>query len=164
MRLFSRLALEQNGIAIKAANMTARSIFKSRNDNNEDHSDTINMTPLIDMVFILLIFFLVTSSFIRESAIAVQRPRAATATPQQNTDLIVTIGSDEQIWLNNDSVGIRMLRTRIEQQGLSGPSRSVVILADQKTSTGLLIKIMDQLRLAGLSTISVAASTEPDPS
>lgn len=142
--------------------MNRNSLFKNRNDNGEDHSDTINMTPLIDMVFILLIFFLVTSSFIRESTIAVQRPTAATARPQQNTDLILTISSDEQIWLNNISVDIRMLQVQIEQQGLSGPNRSVVILADHKTSTGLLIKVMDQLRLAGLASISVAASTAPD--
>lgn len=143
--------------------MNRKSLFKSRTGIGEDNSETINMTPLIDMVFILLIFFLVTSSFIRESAVAVQRPKAATAKLQQNAELNVTITSDEQIWLNNVPVDIRLLRVQIEQQGLTGPNRSAIILADTKTSTGLLIKVMDQLRLAGLITISVAASAIPDP-
>jgi biopolymer transport protein ExbD len=143
--------------------MNRKNLFKSRNDLGEDNSETINMTPLIDMVFILLIFFLVTSSFIRESAVAVQRPKAATAMTQTNTELIVTISMDEQIWLNNTAVDIRFLRAQIEQQGLAGPNRSAIILADTKTSTGLLINVMDQLRLAGLVNISVAASTLTDP-
>ena len=122
------------------------------------------MTPLIDMVFILLIFFLVTTSFIRESSVAVQRPKAATATLQQNADVIVTITADEQIWLNNASMDIRLLRARIEQLGLAGHTHSAIILADTKASTGLLVKVMDQLRLAGFVSISVAASSVPDNS
>jgi biopolymer transport protein ExbD len=137
-------------------------LFNRRTDSGEESGDTINLTPLIDMVFILLIFFLVTTSFIRESAVAVQRPKAATATPAQNADVIVTIAADEQIWLNDAAVDIRLLRTRIEQLGLAGPVRSAIILADTKASTGLLVKVMDQLRLAGFVNISVAASAAPD--
>lgn len=139
-------------------------LFNRRTDSGEESGGTINLTPLIDMVFILLIFFLVTTSFIRESAVAVQRPRAASATPAQNADVIVTIAADEQIWLNDAAVDIRLLRTRIEQLGLAGPARSAIILADTKASTGLLVKVMDQLRLAGFVNISVAASAAPDSS
>ncbi|MCL7421552.1 MAG: biopolymer transporter ExbD [Methylobacter sp.] len=70
-------------------------LFNRRTDSGEESGDTINLTPLIDMVFILLIFFLVTTSFIRESAVVVQRPKAATATPAQNAGVIVTIAADE---------------------------------------------------------------------
>lgn len=115
------------------------------------------------MVFILLIFFLVTTSFIHESTVAVRRPKAATATPAQNAEVVVTIAADEQIWLNNAAVDIRLLRARIEQLGLAGPTRSAIILADTQASTGLLVKVMDQLRLAGFTNISVAASTASDP-
>lgn len=144
--------------------MNKRNLFKNRTGGSEDGSDAINMTPLIDMVFILLIFFLVTSSFIRESAVTVERPKASTAQPQPNGELIVTITADDQIWLNEETVDIRLLREQIERLGLANPSRSVIILADTKTSTGLLIKVMDQLRLAGFVAISVAASTAPDSS
>jgi biopolymer transport protein ExbD len=142
--------------------MKRRSLFNRRLDGEEDSSDAINLTPLIDMVFILLIFFLVTTSFIHESTVAVRRPKAATATPAQNAEVVVTIAADEQIWLNNAAVDIRLLRARIEQLGLAGPTRSAIILADTQASTGLLVKVMDQLRLAGFVNISVAASTASD--
>jgi biopolymer transport protein ExbD len=142
--------------------MKRRSLFNRRVDGEEESSDAINMTPLIDMMFILLIFFVVTTSFVRESAVAVQRPKAATATPAKHAAVIVTITADEQIWLNNAAVDIRLLRARLEQLGLAGPTRSAVILADTQASTGLLVKTMDQLRLAGFVNISVAASAAPD--
>jgi biopolymer transport protein ExbD len=141
--------------------MRKRSLFKRRTDG-EESTDAINMTPLIDMMFILLIFFVVTASFVRESAVAVQRPKAATAVPQQNAAVIVTITADERIWLNDVAIDIRLLRARLEQLGLAGPAQAAIILADAKTSTGLLVKVMDQLRLAGFINISVAASTAPD--
>lgn len=123
----------------------------------EDNGDDINLTPLIDMVFILLIFFLVTTSFIRASAIQVDRPQAATALAQTKADLIVTVSADQTIWLNDAQLGVGQLRVRLQEMGISGPTRSVIILADKQTNTGLLIKIMDQLRLAGFVNIAVAA-------
>lgn len=142
--------------------MRKHSRFKSRTNRDKDITDAINLTPLIDMVFILLIFFLVTTSFIRESSVEVHRPHAATAQPQNNADLVVTISADEQIWLNNKTVDIRLLRARIEEQSLASASRSAIILADRLVSAGLLVKVMDQLRLAGFVNISVAASSADD--
>jgi biopolymer transport protein ExbD len=139
--------------------MRKRGFFNSRLRPEEDNADAINLTPLIDMVFILLIFFLVTASFIRESSVTVRRPQAATALPQPGAELIVTITADEQIWLNDAVVDIRRLRARIEELKLTSSKRSAIILADQQTSTGLLVKTMDQLRLAGFADISVAASS-----
>jgi biopolymer transport protein ExbD len=142
--------------------MRKRSLFTRRIDGGEESTDAINMTPLIDMVFILLIFFLVTTSFVRESAVAVQRPKAVTAVPQQNAAVIITITADEQIWLQDASIDIRLLRAKLEQSGLANPNQAAIILADAQTSTGLLVKVMDQLRLAGFVNISVAASSAPD--
>ena len=141
--------------------MRKRSLMTRRNTNSSSSVDELNLTPLIDMVFILLIFFLVTTSFIRESSVAIQRPKAETANPQQNAEIIVVISANEQIWLNNISVDIRLLRSRLNELGLSSATHSVVILADAQASTGLLIKVMDQIRLAGFENISVAASSEP---
>ncbi len=139
--------------------MRKRGFFNSRLRPEEDNADPINLTPLIDMVFILLIFFLVTASFIRESAVTIRRPQAATAEPQPGAELIVTITADEQIWLNDAVVDIRRLRARLDELKLASAKRSVIILADQKTSTGLLVNTMDQLRQAGFADISVAASS-----
>lgn len=141
--------------------MRKRSIL-SRRDSESSSVDELNLTPLIDMVFILLIFFLVTTSFIRESSVDIQRPKAESANPQQNAEVIVTISSDEQIWLNDVSTDIRLLRNKLHALGLSGEARTAVILADAKASTGLLVKVMDQLRLSGFENISVAASSDPN--
>ncbi|MGY6277530.1 ExbD/TolR family protein [Methylomonas sp. MgM2] len=141
--------------------MRKNSLTTRRNGSGPTGVDELNLTPLIDMVFILLIFFLVTTSFIRESTVTVERPKAETANPQQNAEVIVTISADEQIWLNNVSVDIRLLRARLNEMGLSTATHSAVILADANTSTGLLVKVMDQIRLAGFESISVAASSEP---
>lgn len=142
--------------------MRKRSLFRPQLDGGEESTDAINLTPLIDMVFILLIFFLVTTSFVRESGVAVQRPQAATATPQSSATVIVTITASEQLWLNNAAVDIRLLRAQVERLAPAGPNSAAVILADRQTSTGLLVKTMDQLRLAGYVNISVAASVAPD--
>jgi len=138
--------------------MRKRTFFTDRDDKDSDSTDAINLTPLIDMMFILLIFFVVTTSFIHESTISIQRPKATTATIQQNAEIIVTISADEQVWLNNAPVDLRLLRSRLEEMGFSGNQRSAIILADAQTQTGLLIKVMDQLRLAGFINISVAAN------
>jgi biopolymer transport protein ExbD len=138
--------------------MRKRGLFANREDKDQDSTDAINLTPLIDMMFILLIFFVVTTSFIHESTVSIQRPKAATATLQQNGEIIVTISADEMVWLNNAPVDIRLLRSRLEEMGFSGSQRSAIILADAQTQTGLLIQVMDQLRLAGFINISVAAN------
>ena len=137
--------------------------FRSRNREGDDGGSAIDLTPLIDMVFILLIFFLVTSSFIRESAVRIDRPQAATAAEYDQTGATVTISADAQIWLNNAPVDIRLLRGAIGQMGLSA-NDAVLVLADAGTSTGLLISVMDQLRLAGIVNISIAANHKPESS
>lgn len=141
--------------------MRKRSLMTRRNADNQNSGDEINLTPLIDMVFILLIFFLVTTSFIRESSVEIQRPKAESANPEQSAAIIIAISADEQIWLNNESTDIRLLRARLNEMRLSSAGRSAVILADAQASTGLLVNVMDQLRLAGFENISVAASSEP---
>lgn len=142
--------------------MSRRRFRRGRVETGDDTASVIDLTPLIDMVFILLIFFLVTSSFIRESTIDVQRPKAKTAVLDQDPKVTVTITADGQIWLNDAPVDIRLLRSRLEQLGLAGAQGSAVILADSATPTGLLVKTMDQIRLAGITSISVAASVASD--
>lgn len=142
--------------------MRKRSLSTRRIGANQTSGDEINLTPLIDMVFILLIFFLVTTSFIRESSVTIQRPKADSATPQQNAEITVTVDAEQRIWLNNVTLDIRLLRARLIEMGLNSAGRSAVILADAQTSTGLLVNVMDQLRLAGFQNISVAASSNTD--
>lgn len=118
----------------------------------------INMAPLIDMVFILLIFFLVTTSFVKEAGIDVQRPTAATAQPKEKGNIMVAVTSQGRIFIENRQVDIRSVRPLMERFRAENPEASVVILADERSQTGLVIQVLDQCRLAGIKEVSIAAT------
>ncbi len=120
----------------------------------------INMAPLIDMVFILLIFFLVTTSFVRESGVDVQRPRAKSAVTKEKVNLIIGITKDGMIYMENHPVDIRSIRARMERFLAETPDGSVIIVADKDSKTGTVIQVLDECRLAGVKNISVAAKKE----
>ena len=120
----------------------------------------VNLTPLIDIVFILLIFFLVTSSFVKESGIDVNRPTAATAVRKEQGNIIVSITREGEIWLDRRTVDLHILRSHIERLFAENPEGTVVIVADRDSRTGLMVEVMDQVRLAGVTKIAVAASRE----
>ena len=117
----------------------------------------INMAPLIDMVFILLIFFLVTTSFVRESGVDVQRPKAKSAVTKEKINLIIGVTKDGIIYIENHPVDIRSIRARMERFLAETPEGSVIIVADKDSKTGTVIQVLDECRLAGVKNISVAA-------
>ncbi len=117
----------------------------------------INMTPLIDMVFILLIFFIVTTSFVKETGVDVNRPSAKTAVKKELANIMVAIKPNGEIWIDKRSVDVRAVRANIERLHAENPEGSVIILADKEAKSGLLIQVMDQARLAGVTNVSIAA-------
>ncbi len=121
---------------------------------------SINMTPLIDMVFILLIFFLVTASFTKESGISVDRPTAQTATRQERASLIIAVSQTGAIWLDQQQIELRSVRAHIERLHAQNPEGTVIILADQAALTGTTVAVLDQVRLAGVTNIAIAANDE----
>jgi len=123
-------------------------------------SASVNLTPLIDMVFILLIFFLVTASFTKESGIEVDRPTAQTAVRQEAGNLIVTIDENNEIWIENEKIDIRTIRAHIEQLRAQNPEGTVIILADKASRAGVTVDVLDQIRLAGVSNVAIAAEKE----
>ncbi|CAB1277395.1 ExbD/TolR family protein [Candidatus Nitrosacidococcus tergens] len=118
----------------------------------------INLTPMIDMVFILLIFFIATTSFTKESGVEVSRPSAKTAISKEQEHITITISSNNEIWLNQKQIDIRSVRTFIEHGQGEKQINSVVIVADKNAKTGVVIEVLDQARLAGISDISIAAN------
>ena len=118
----------------------------------------VNLTPLIDVVFILLIFFVVTSSFVKESGIEVQRPSAQTAVVQERANIIVAISDSGDIWVDGQRVDVYTVRTQVEALHAENPEGSVVIQADAQSRTGLAIEVLDQIRLAGVTNVAFAAS------
>ena len=128
---------------------------------NEDES-AIDITPMLDIVFIMLIFFVVTSSFVKESGIDVNRPTASTAERKETGSILVAISMDNNVWIDKRQVNPDAIRSNIERLHAENPEGAVVIQADKASTSGLLVKVMDQIRLAGVTNISIAAKTKQD--
>lgn len=123
----------------------------------QEEAEEINMTPMLDVVFILLIFFIVTASFVKEAGIEVNRPEAATAVKKERANILVAISDKGDIWINKRKVDVRAVQANIERLKAENPQGTVVIQADQKATTDILIKVMDSARAAGVYDVSIAA-------
>ena len=122
----------------------------------------INMGPLVDMVFLLLIFFVVTTSFVKETGIDVQRSTAATAERKERGNIMLGISADGQVYMEGKRIDVRSVRALIERALAEDPESGVVIVADKDSSTGTVVQAMDQCRLAGAMNVSLAAKQEYD--
>ena len=121
----------------------------------------IDITPMLDIVFIMLIFFIVTTSFVKESGIDIQRPSAKTAEKKTKASILIAINQAGEVWVDRRKVDIRSVRANVERLHAESPEGAVVIQADKHAVTDLLVKVMDQIRLAGVKKISVSASEVP---
>jgi biopolymer transport protein ExbD len=130
--------------------------MRRKRDRQEEESE-VNLTPMLDVVFIMLIFFIVTASFVKEAGIDVSRPPAATAERKERGNILVAITENDQIWIDRRQVDPRALRANIERLHAENPQGSVVIQADKSSKNGLLVQVMDAARLAGVNNVSLAA-------
>ncbi len=124
---------------------------------DDEEESEVNLTPMLDVVFIMLIFFIVTASFVKEAGIEVNRPNAVTAERKEKGNILVAISADNQIWVNRRQVDPRALRANIERMHAENPHGAVVIQADEESKNGLLVQVMDAARLAGVKNVSIAA-------
>ena len=130
--------------------------MRRRRDRRKSESE-VNLTPMLDVVFIMLIFFIVTASFVKESGIDVNRPNAATAERKEKGNILVAISEDNQIWIDRRQVDPRALRANIERMHSENPNGAVVIQADEESKNKLLVQVMDAARMAGVKNVSIAA-------
>ena len=129
-----------------------------RNKRNRKKSESeVNLTPMLDVVFIMLIFFIVTASFVKEAGIEINRPGASTATRKEKGNILIAITDTNQVWMDRRQVDPRALRANIERMRAENPQGAVIIQADIKSQNGLLVKVMDAAKLAGVESISLAA-------
>ena len=126
----------------------------SRTKASEEAS--IDMTSMLDVVFIMLIFFIVTTSFVKESGIDVNRPTAASSDNKESASILIAINELGDVWMDRRKVDVRSVRANIERMRAEMPEGSVVIQADKASKTGILVQVMDQVRLGGITKISVA--------
>jgi len=127
---------------------------------DNDDEQNIDMTPMLDIVFIMLIFFIVTTSFVKESGIDVNKPEASSAKQEKKLNIIIAISKSGEIWIDKHPVDIRALRTTVEKLHADSPEGAVIITADKKSETGILVSVMDQIKLAGVSKISIGAQSD----
>ncbi len=125
--------------------------------NRRSGAPEINMAPLLDMVFILLIFFLVTTSFVKEAGVEVERPVAQSAETKEATNVIIGIDENGHVYMEGKRLDVRSVQPRMKQYVMETPKGSVVIAADKKSRTDTLIRVLDGCRLAGVKNISIAA-------
>ena len=128
----------------------------SRVLSSEEEAD-IDITPMLDVVFIMLIFFIVTSTFVKESGIDVNRPQAATAVKKAKANILIAIDAHDNIWIDRRQIDVRSVRPNIERLHAENPQGSVVIQADKESKTNTLIQVMDASRQAGVYNVSIAA-------
>ena len=117
----------------------------------------LDMTPMLDIVFIMLIFFIVTTSFVKESGVSVSSPQADTASRQENANIFIAITAAGEVWVDRRPVDPRSLGAIVARLKADNPECSVIIQADQDASTRMLVEVMDQVRLAGVEGIAIAA-------
>ena len=125
--------------------------------NSNNNTQDINISPLIDLVFLLLIFFLVTTSFVKETGIEVQRPVASTAELKEQGNLLIGVDNSGRVFMDRRQGDVRMVRGHIARALAENPKSGVIIVADQQSQAGVIIKVMDQCRLAGAKSVSLAA-------
>ena len=118
----------------------------------EEDAD-IDITPMLDIVFIMLIFFIVTATFVKESGIDVTRPDAETAVKQNRVAILIAIRDNNEIWINRRKVDLASVRANVEKLHAENPQGGAVIQADRQAETGVLVEIMDQVRLAGVGAV-----------
>ena len=120
----------------------------------------IDMGPLMDIVFILLIFFVVTSSFTRETGVDVTKPQAQSASQLEKENLLIAITREGTIHINERQVDLASLQDFLKQSLAKTPDREAVIIADKGSETGVLVQVIDACNLSGVKKVSIAAQAE----
>lgn len=125
-----------------------------------DEAD-IDMTPMLDIVFIMLIFFIVTTSFVKEIGIDVNRPTdAPPETKQESEVVLIEVTETGQIRMEGRTIDVRAVQANVERARAEKPDATVVVAADGNSNAGILVQVIDQARLAGATNVSLASDVE----
>jgi biopolymer transport protein ExbD len=122
----------------------------------EDHG--IDLAPMLDFVLNLLIFFIITTSFVKEAGVTVTRPEAETAQHWEQGNILIAVRENGEIWMNRRPVDIREVRSVIERLHVERPEDTAVIVADKSSQAGIVAQVMDEVRLGGIKDIALAAA------
>lgn len=132
----------------------------ARRTRREAEEAAIDLTPMLDVVFIMLIFFIVTTSFVKEAGITVQKPKANHTKQEAKATIFVAIRANGEIWLDKRAVDVERVGATIEKLLAESPTDTVIVQADREAKHGVVVSVMDQIKLAGIDKISIAAETK----
>ena len=128
-----------------------------REHSQKEEELEINLTPMLDIVFIMLIFFIVTAVFVKEAGVEVEKPIASAATKQDRVSILVAITASNEVWINRKQVEIKAVRSIIEKLRSENPKGTVSVQADRKAKAGITLEVMEAARLAGAPNVSISA-------
>ncbi len=130
----------------------------SRRKQRTEEEASVDVTPMLDVVFIMLIFFIVTSVFIKEAGIEVNRPDATTSSKKENVSLLVAINNNDEIWIDKRRVDPRAVKSVLERMRAENPKGGLVIQADNEASVKTMTQVADAARSINLYDISIATT------
>lgn len=134
--------------------------MKRRYSSDSSDETAIDMTPMLDIVFIMLILFIVTTSFVKEAGLEVNRPTASSAQTVKKGNIMVAVGAAGDVWVDKRRIEVDAVRANIERLRAESPDGAVVIQADTEANAGVVVKVMDQIKMAGVESISIAATNK----
>jgi biopolymer transport protein ExbD len=135
-----------------------RSRLSRRASEAHGEETGIDLAPMLDFVLNLLIFFIITAVFVKEVGITVSRPNAATAEKKEAGNILIAVRADGEIWIDKRAVDLRAVRANIERLHAQRPDDAVVVVADKGAQSGVLVQVIDQVRMGGVRDVSIAAS------
>ena len=134
--------------------------MRSRRHSVESSDTGIDLAPMLDFVLNLLIFFIITTSFVREAGVSVSRPEAATAVlGGDKANILIAIRPNGEIWMDRRQVDLREVRPLVERLHIERPDDTVIVIADKDAKTGLLAQVMDEVKLGGIRDVAIGAGT-----
>ncbi len=128
--------------------------MRKRNKNADADQAEIDLTPMLDVVFIMLIFFIVVASFLKEAGIEVNRPDKSQSDPSDATSIVVTITGDDQVWMEGRRIDIRAVRANVAKLLASDPEQAFVVRTEPGATSRTLIEVGDAAREAGVASVN----------
>jgi len=133
--------------------------MRAPHHTNESDSHGIDLAPMLDFVLNLLIFFIITTSFVKESGIVVARPEADTAEHKESGNILISIRENGDVWMDRRQVDLREVRGIIERMHVERPEDSVVVIADKASKAGVVAQVMDEVRVGGIKDVALGATS-----
>jgi biopolymer transport protein ExbD len=126
----------------------------------QEDEASVDLTPMLDLTFIMLIFFIVTASFVKEAGVDINRQFAASAQSSDAGNIFIAITEEGQVWIDKRQIDVRAVRANVERLHAENPQGAVIVQADKNSKNGVLVQVLDAIKLAGIENTSLAASTD----